>query len=58
MPKYEIEFVKSASKELLKIDKVNQKKLLSKIESLASNPYPSGIKKLQNTSFYRIRSGD
>jgi mRNA interferase RelE/StbE len=57
---YQILFVSGLDKDLKKIPKANQKRIISKVESLAENPFPSGYKALQGNlaGYYRIRSGN
>ena len=56
---YRVIFSKSAQKELDKLPKTFGLKVLSKIESLAANPRPSGCKKLEGSKTgYRIRVND
>jgi mRNA interferase RelE/StbE len=35
-----------------------RRQIASKIDSLADNPFPPACKKLLNTDFYRLRSGN
>jgi mRNA interferase RelE/StbE len=56
---YEITFARSARKELQAIPRTTAKRILTKIELLASNPRLSGCKKLQgHTNLWRIRVGE
>ncbi|MDZ7725305.1 MAG: type II toxin-antitoxin system RelE/ParE family toxin [candidate division KSB1 bacterium] len=56
---YQIEWKKSALKEIQKIDKSNIPKILEKIHALAVNPRPDGVRKLRGSEyFYRIRAGN
>lgn len=56
---YEIEFSKIAEKQFDSIPKTEQKKIVKKIEKLASNPVPMGSEKLKGSDdIYRIRQGD
>jgi mRNA interferase RelE/StbE len=57
---YQIIFVSGLDKDLKKIPKTDQKRIISKVEALAENPFPSGYKALQGqlSGYYRIRSGD
>lgn len=56
--KYIIEFKSTAVKDLQKIDSIDAKKLLNKIELLADG-FKGDIKRLTNyTPEYRLRSGD
>lgn len=55
---YQISYKASAAKELRKLDKPNQIRLLDAIEGLATNPRPDGVKKLKTKyDQYRIRVG-
>ena len=56
--KYQIVIDKKALKELTKIPAKERTLLEKKIDELATNPRPSGNKKLKGSEFYRIRSGD
>jgi mRNA interferase RelE/StbE len=56
---YQIEFNKTASKELLKISAQDRNRIAVKISNLAANPLPVGSKKLAGlNSYYRIRIGN
>lgn len=55
---YRITYKGSAVKELRRLDKPVQKRLLAAIEALATNPRPDGVKKLKGVhDQYRIRVG-
>ena len=56
--KYQIVIDKKALKELTKIPASQRALIEKKIDELATNPRPSGNKKLKGSEFYRIRSGD
>lgn len=58
MAKYSIYFKASAEKDLDKLDKIIGDRIEAKIDSLESNPYPAGFKKLRGESSIRIRVGD
>lgn len=59
MPTYEITFARSARKELQALPLNVTERILTKIESLASNPRPPGCKKLSGpTRLWRLRVGD
>lgn len=58
MEKYKIEIKKSAIKELNSIPQKDIQKIISKIQSLSSNPKPQGCTKLTNREDYRIRVGN
>lgn len=53
-----IDLVKSAEKELLRLDKKTGEIILSKIKLLAKNPYGQDSQKLGGGKGYRIRFGD
>lgn len=55
---YRITFKSSAAKELGKLDKQTQRRILTAIDALALDPRPSGVKKLRaEFDQYRIRVG-
>jgi mRNA interferase RelE/StbE len=59
MDLFEIKWKTSAKKELRNLDKSVILKILEAVKSLANNPYPHGVKKIQGTEHtYRIRMGD
>jgi mRNA interferase RelE/StbE len=58
MASYKVYFRASALKELEKVPKADQIKILKHINNLAHNPRPYGYKKLVNRDEYRIRQGD
>jgi len=59
MPRYEIVFARSARKELQAISTDVAERILEKIGLLASNPRPSGCKKLQgHSNLWRVRVGE
>lgn len=57
---YKIIIDKEAEKALKKLPRQEQKRIIAKIEGLAKNPRPSGVKALQGNlqSFFRVRIGD
>ena len=56
--KYHIIYKDSAAKELRKLDKEAQRRLLMAIETLGITPRPDGVKKLKaRFNQYRIRVG-
>lgn len=57
---YKIIFDISAEKDLDKLSKEIVRKIANVINKLATDPRPSGVKKLQasNENLYRVRSGD
>jgi mRNA interferase RelE/StbE len=58
MPKYTITISKVAQKQLDKLSDKHVASILESIAALASNPRPSGVKKLKGREGYRIRKGD
>jgi mRNA interferase RelE/StbE len=57
MASYRIELKKSAAKEIERLPSVVLKRIIEKIESLATNPRPQGCKKLSGEEKYRVRVG-
>ena len=57
---YEIIFTKAAEKQIKKLPRKEISKIFERIESLASDPKPLGVKSLKGklAGYYRIRSGD
>ena len=56
---WHIEWKASAAKELRSLDRQWIPKVLAAITSLASNPFPAGVKKLQGSEHtYRLRVND
>lgn len=59
MDTYQIEWKRSAVKELEKLPRPMIVKVVAAVGELASNPYPHGVRKLVGTEdTYRIRVGD
>ena len=59
MALFEIRWKASAKKELKKIDKVEIKKIISEIEKLSLEPYPTNHKKILGTEhIFRIKIGN
>ena len=59
MAKYYVAFASSAEKELKKLPGQLIARLIPRLEDLASNPRPSGCKKLRGgDGEWRIRAGD
>ena len=56
--KYQIVINRKALDFLNSLPKKFQRQIAAKIDSLTNNPFPSVCKKLLNTDFYRIRSGN
>ncbi|MEM1394977.1 MAG: type II toxin-antitoxin system RelE/ParE family toxin [Cyanobacteria bacterium P01_H01_bin.150] len=55
---YQVEFTKGALKQLKKLPKDIKERIDTKIQELAIEPRPNGVKKLQDDDLYRIRVGD
>jgi mRNA interferase RelE/StbE len=56
---YQIQFSKSAEKEIEKLSAIIVEKVVIAIQSLSQNPRPIGYKKLKGfKDLYRIRIGD
>ena len=56
---YKILIKKSALKELENVPKIFRVKIISKIDELAIDPRPSGVRKLENAlDTYRVRAGN
>lgn len=59
MASYEIHWKHSAERELRKLDPQEIPRIVQKVESLAQNPFPEGLRKLRGAEReYRIRVGD
>ncbi len=56
---YRIEFAPKAERDFKALDKPIQSRLARRINSLAENPFPQGIRKLAGEdTLYRLRVGD
>ena len=56
---YQIEWKRSALRELKRLDRQIIPRIVNVIADLPRNPYPSGVRKLQGSEqTYRIRIGD
>lgn len=58
MAGYRIEFEPSALKALRRVTRSDQRRIIARVEALASEPRPPGCEKLEGYGGYRIRSGD
>jgi mRNA interferase RelE/StbE len=58
MGKYSVEITSKAEKEFLKLPQPVKMRISKQILSLENNPRPFGCKKLKQTEYYRLRSGD
>lgn len=58
MDLYSVELTKSAAKDIKKLQRHDQQKVLDKLDELACTPRPRGVEKLkENPSFYRTKVG-
>ena len=58
MARYVVEFRRGAEKDLRRLDAVVQKRVLRAADNLATDPRPSGCRKLQGSdNAYRVRLG-
>ena len=57
MASYELVFKKSVAKDLRDFPKVDVKRILQRIRSLAEDPRPPGCEKLSGQQRYRVRQG-
>ena len=59
MATYRIEWKASALKELKHLDRKIVARVISAVDSLSANPFPSGVRKLQGADkTYRVRAGE
>ena len=59
MGSYQIEWKRSAVKELRKLPRSMLSKIVKAVDDLSLNPYPQGVRKLAGSEdTYRIRVGD
>ncbi len=54
---YSVEILRSAQKQLRKIDRKDQARIIAVIASLAEQPRPAGSKKMSGRPAWRIRIG-
>ena len=54
---YEIAFTSTAQKQMEKLDKILQERILNSLERIRVRPYEF-VKKLQGSPYYRMRAGD
>lgn len=55
---YTVEILRVAQKQLARLDRQAQKRIIDAIRSLAANPRPVGCHKLTGRPAWRIRVGD
>ena len=59
MDTYKVEWKRSALRELKRLDRQVVSRVVAAVESLASDPYPPGVRKLQGAEHtFRIRVGN
>lgn len=58
MPRYSVEIVQKAEKEYFKLPESVKHRIQELILSLETEPRQMGAKKLRETDYYRVRSGD
>jgi mRNA interferase RelE/StbE len=56
--RYRIEYTRAAEREITKLPRDLQKRIVARIESLGENPRPAGAVKLSGHEAYRTRVGD
>jgi len=54
---YSVEMLRSAQRQLAKVDRQDQDRIISAIHGLANEPRPPGSKKLSGRPAWRIRVG-
>jgi mRNA interferase RelE/StbE len=54
---YTVEILRSAQKQLAKVDRQDRTRIITAIRELAQNPRPLGSKKLSGRDAWRIRVG-
>ena len=54
---YSVDILRSAQKQLGRIDRQDQSRIISAIQGLADNPRPQGCQKLSGRPAWRIRIG-
>ena len=58
MATFQIEWKNSALRELTRLDRKIIPRVISAVESLSTDPFPSGVRKLQGSdNTYRVRVG-
>lgn len=58
MEKYRLRIKRSAAKELEALPSKDRRRIVGRIQDLASDPRPHGCEKLSGEDKYRIRQGD
>ena len=54
---YRVEILRSAQKQLAKVDRLDRPRIIAAMRDLANDPRPSGCKKLSGRPAWRIRVG-
>ena len=54
---YTVDILRSAQKQLAKIDRQDQSRIISAMRALADDPHPAGSRKLSGRLAWRIRIG-
>ena len=57
MARYRIQFKNSVARDLRSFPKRDVKKILGKVDALAEDPRPPGVKKPSGSDYYRVRQG-
>ncbi len=55
---WRVELTRRAEQELERLPNNVLQRIVTKLRTLESNPFPSGVKKLQGHTGYRLRIGD
>ena len=58
MALWRVEIVRKAEKEYAALPSIAKKRIKTRILSLETNSRPSGSRKLKETDYFRLRSGD
>lgn len=58
MARFEIRIRRSVAKDLLRLPKADNRRIVARIEALAEDPRPHGCEKLAGSAAFRIRQGD
>lgn len=56
--RYAVEITRRAQKDIKKLDRQVQRRVLDAIDTLRREPRPRGVKPLKESPFYRVRVGD
>jgi mRNA interferase RelE/StbE len=58
MARFEVRIKRSVAKELLRLPKADNRRIVGQIQALASDPRPKGCERLAGRESYRIRQGN